>query len=688
MRKHAFASLLTAAMLCWLPSAWAFHTIPCSNLTIQGAIDAIAAEEKANGGPDGVDFYIALGGGLVFNEPIVINDNGTPGGVVIAIIGGLAIDSTDPNRCAASPGVFDGSQTTISGGGRFHQSVIQVTGHATVYLDALALTGANLSGSGGGISFDGTGSLNLYGVHIANNTAGSGAGIHANGSTPGLGLNFHDLVLPTGAHIINFIQGNRATNGSGGGMDLSGETSTVAIDGTLVVSQNTASGNGGAMAFGGSGSVQLGNNVHISGNAADNGGGLYADSNAGVFSSVYFYDGVVIDGNKAMHDGGGVSLSNKVDLHADAVSQPTLIVSNQALSSSARGGGMFVRGPAVVSSFSGSITDNSAAYGGGMAVVCPTGNDDADVRLNGRAGAPPATIARNSATFSGGGVYADSGDATTCVFRASNFTFEANNALDGSVLFGKSSGNIVSFLLNGGDACRSKPKCNAIVGNYQGNGTANGSTLVLPQNSTLQAVRVKIQGNQAAHLLRAADNNSYASILIGLITGNQTGNQLIDAGPATLSIQDTTFADNMILDGSTLIRARNVFFYNNIVSEQEPDTFDFAGNADGGHNIADVLTNGLDNTMIHADGLVLYGRPGFVDAANGDYHLAPYSLGIDVGAADPQVPIDLDQNPRDIDEALIDNVDGPRDLGAYEFNGVLTPRFCSASDEIFCGRFE
>jgi hypothetical protein len=124
------------------------------------------------------------------------------------------------------------------------------------------------------------------------------------------------------------------------------------------------------------------------------------------------------------------------------------------------------------------------------------------------------------------------------------------------------------------------------------------------------------------------------------------------------------------------------------VSEQEPDTFDFAGNADGGHNIADVLTNGLDNTMIHADGLVLYGRPGFVDAANGDYHLAPYSLGIDVGAADPQVPIDLDQNPRDIDEALIDNVDGPRDLGAYEFNGVLTPRFCSASDEIFCGRFE
>lgn len=182
MRTSAISRfLLTAMLLCW-HGAWAFHTIPCSDNTIQNAINSIVAEEKNNGGADNVDFYIALGGGLVFNEPVVINDNGTPGGVTVAIIGGLAIDPNDPDNCAASPGVFDGSQTQMSGGGRFHQSVIQVTGHANVYLDGLILSDASLGGSGGGISFDGTGSLNLYGVNIVSNTAGSGAGIHANGS--------------------------------------------------------------------------------------------------------------------------------------------------------------------------------------------------------------------------------------------------------------------------------------------------------------------------------------------------------------------------------------------------------------------------------------------------------------------------------------------------------------------------
>ncbi|HEU4662675.1 MAG TPA: hypothetical protein VFS55_01460, partial [Dokdonella sp.] len=293
-----FRFVLAALLLCALPSAWAFHTIPCSNNTIQDAINSILAEELANGGADGVDYYIALGGGLVFNEPVVINDNGTPGGVVVAIIGGLAIDPTDPNQCAASPGVFDGSLSVMSGGGRFHQSVIQVTGHATVYLDALTLSGASLGGSGGGISFDGTGSLELYGVNITGNTAGSGAGIHANGSVPGLGIHFHDLVLPSGNHIINFVQQNAATNGPGGGMDLSGETFLTANDGELIVGVNTASGDGGGVAFRGRGSIQFGQNMQLVGNTARNGGGIFINPTDPTDAT--FYDGVIVAGNTAV----------------------------------------------------------------------------------------------------------------------------------------------------------------------------------------------------------------------------------------------------------------------------------------------------------------------------------------------------------------------------------------------------
>ena len=128
-------------------------------------------------------------------------------------------------------------------------------------------------------------------------------------------------------------------------------------------------------------------------------------------------------------------------------------------------------------------------------------------------------------------------------------------------------------------------------------------------------------------------------------------------------------------------------FRNDIVAESV-DAFDFSVGNNGTHDIADVLVNPLDNSLSSATGTVERGTPQFVDAANGNYRLAPYSLGIDVAPADAATLSDLDGNSRDIDEILIGNIDGPRDLGAYEFNGVLVPRPCSASDEIFCAQFE
>jgi len=76
--------------------------------------------------------------------------------------------------------------------------------------------------------------------------------------------------------------------------------------------------------------------------------------------------------------------------------------------------------------------------------------------------------------------------------------------------------------------------------------------------------------------------------------------------------------------------------------------------------------------------------PSYFDAANHDYHLKPYSPGVDYAPA--QGGTDLDGLPRTIDLTSKVNLYGPRDLGAYE---TQTNFLCdNSADVIFCGGFE
>jgi len=92
-----------------------------------------------------------------------------------------------------------------------------------------------------------------------------------------------------------------------------------------------------------------------------------------------------------------------------------------------------------------------------------------------------------------------------------------------------------------------------------------------------------------------------------------------------------------------------------------------------------VLTN--DGSTLPSPPSVLVGTPDFVDLAQGDYHLAPGSLGIDFAPAAGGV--DLDGRTRDIDIPTLPNLFGPRDLGAYE-----AQLSCSRVDTIYCDGFE
>ena len=97
-----------------------------------------------------------------------------------------------------------------------------------------------------------------------------------------------------------------------------------------------------------------------------------------------------------------------------------------------------------------------------------------------------------------------------------------------------------------------------------------------------------------------------------------------------------------------------------------------------------MLTNPADATLGIDGGVVLYDAPRFVDVALRDYHLAPFSPGLDAAPASDDAP-DLDKNPRNVDLAEIANLQGPRDLGPYELQSI--PSGC-APDAIFCNGFE
>src|SRR5690606_26577449 len=63
--------------------------------------------------------------------------------------------------------------------------------------------------------------------------------------------------------------------------------------------------------------------------------------------------------------------------------------------------------------------------------------------------------------------------------------------------------------------------------------------------------------------------------------------------------------------------------------------------------------------------------PRFIDPARSDYQLRAASPAVDYATTVPSDPDDLLNRPRDRDLAVVADVRGPRDLGAYERFDVL-----------------
>jgi hypothetical protein len=474
-------------------------------------------------------------------------------------------------------------------------------------------------------------------------------------------------------------------------------------------------GDGGGIAFAGSGTLSLARS-DVSTNHAGYGGGINFNGSGGN-GSLYLLSDTTLYSNTAAVSGGGIRIEGSARLYA--LQPQTYIHFNHALNG--YGGGVEILGPAradiASSGYNGDgvVSYNDASDGGGVAAV-PLSNGNATVRLFTTDPANPVQVDNNIAGNHGGGIYlgADASDITHGVLCAYDFRIDDNQGADGAAIFADSSSATFyddaggEIYLNtvppdgaGGAAhcgpetppalgavdCAAGAPCNELRGNQAADINqvpTSGTMIAVGSGGSIQADPFRMRENTAATLLRltGSDEGFIAAVLRNcLIADNHTQHELISVQDGRgFGINGCTLAGNVIDNGYVLYVNGRLTLVNSIIDQPGYSVLDFVGDA-ANRSINYVIANETASLpgAQHTQG----DTPVYVDAANGDYHLAPKSPGVDYAPA--QGGSDLDGNLRDVDLASVANLYGPRDIGAYERQSAFS---CGTAETIFCNGFE
>lgn len=513
--------------------------------------------------------------------------------------------------CAPPP---TGPLGVIAGGG---DSVFAIMGTSKVTLRYFDITGATHAGDGGGIDFEGSGSLTLDASWVGHNNADNGGGIFFFGT--GTGPPFAVLTLLAHSKIV----------------------------------ANTASG-------------------------------IIAGSGGGI----------LVEGNSVL----------------TMVEPDTQIDNNQA--PNGYGGGIDVIGPAQADigspdSENGEsvLNQNSAAYGGGMAIVA-AGANVAHARLFTTDVSKPIGITRNKASAIGGGIYVDPSHRG---LQAWDYRIEANEAPEGAAVYASadSAAYINDADIQLGDAlsgdpgvvCTNSALCNTINFNQASDAGGNlHSAILIESGGSFEGNRFSARHNNVAHVLRVVGDHTRADLSECLIADNgspdvpiYTRELIYASGNDTpIHISSCTIVNDTI-GSAYVIRSGGALDVNDsIIDEPGTLTVDYSGNP-GDLYANYVLSNDITTLPNSGPGNgtdVVLGTPTFVDLAGGDYHLQISSLGIDYAPATvyPDVA-DLDGNWRNVNLNLPSGPHnyGPHDLGAFELQNRFVE--CGAADSIFCDGF-
>ncbi|HET7844312.1 MAG TPA: hypothetical protein VFL14_09195 [Xanthomonadales bacterium] len=591
------ASLFIAMMIAVLPSApvaaqsatFLVGGDTCDFATIQPALDAAAAHP----GPDVI--RVALNGSYTAQALRMQAQD-------VVVVGGFAT--------CASTSPTPGARTTISGAGGVADSVLVILGAGDRTLRNLVISGGDETdgGKGGGIDFEGTGSLRLEAVTLIQNRAGLGGGINFAGTAP--------ATLRIGADVI--VQNNVAS-GSGGGIRIEGDSVMLMRDPGTTVTGNEALGTLPDSGYGG-------------------GIEILEDSVAQVASGGVGNSGVV-SFNRAKY-GGGIAMAPS---ESDFTESKLLMFTTEPQRP--------VR-----------VNDNVATVAGGGIYVGAL--NDFDDTNRGRLCAYEFRIDHNRAP-EGAALWFGSEDELG-FWASSTGRFNVADIVECDVPTLPLPAPSVACAP--GVPCNS---IDANVAQQANGQPAPGAIVYMEPTTSLVASRTSFVRNTGNDLvlgrLSPSDADGTRSDFEACLIADNT---LVARVMATElgALRNCTVAGNAIGFGSAFLMTRTAIVLDAIVWQPGTATLDAGVGFVGGGS---VITNDPASFPSFIGGVVDR-VPRFVDAARSDYRPRAASPAVDAAIATPDTDADIDLlgAPRDVDLPLPVNGAGPRDIGAYERQAV------------------
>lgn len=436
--------------------------IGCGYETIQAAVDHAATYPGDND-------FIHVSRNRLYNQQTI-----TVGDQTVQIIGGFdTCQDLEPS-----------GTTTISGAGGVPRSVFRILGNGRVTLRNLTISGGDAGGGseGGGIYYQGNGTLDIANTDIINNLAGYGGGIYARGTGAAA-----ELLI--GANVT---VANNTARYSGGGVYID-QLEMAMREPNSGIFYNFARGDDDS-GYGGGLTIRA---AQRSAYAYVGTGGI---ANAGaIFASEARYGGGV-----AVVGGDGSTSENAVlQMFTTDPAKPAAIRENVA---SVAGGGVFLAGYfdafGSVSSkaefYNARLDDNEAPRG---AAAFAEGLY-ASVSFNPLGPIPAGTIPCAPTSLCGG--------------IADNRVEDVNgNPVGGAVV-------------------------ELVDASFEANQMNNNFGQTAPRRGGIE-----IRGNVGGRVLQSSDT-SQADIANAIITGNVASGELISGDSSRLYLTDVTIADNTI----------------------------------------------------------------------------------------------------------------------------------------------
>lgn len=413
------------------------------------------------------------------------------------------------------------------------------------------------------------------------------------------------------------------TGHQGGGIRLSGSDARVTISSTRVYDNSATTDGGGIFCDDGARFAMIGDSNLKNNTAVDFGGGIFADTNCQASSLSGAVDGLEfleygIIGNQA-NKGGGVYLSGGADMTLTGnTSHPANIVANKSIVNSlllaAGGGGVYVTGDG--SSFTGTN----------------------------------ARIDYNLAKNTGAGF---------AVLDSASFTMKRDNA-----------------------PCWDNDECSSVSFNDTTENAGNSAAGFISNHASVIIAQTHINRNRANNAaVFTIENVSTLHLEGSLIINNGPFNQVGASelftirGPSSFisaldffynTIGTNNTYSHFLLDGTDA--QQFVKIYNSLIRNQG-DIITTVGAVDpvlqvGCNYVHETASFSVAQIMIDTIAL----NPGFVDAANNDYHVVFGSFSKDL-CDESTIQSNhkgLNGNTRGYDDPSMGNLRGPFDAGAYE----------------------